>query len=165
MHASCVSTLKLTDPLCFSRFVHKRLGNTPLRLSTFRLLQFRLVYYAFYNFALNVPVRHLVYLKNVTYNVAHIFTVILDFLTNAIRTELNFSHKQTNRATTRTIDIQTNKVTSCNALQHKQSFSSMCKRKCNQGVFPWVRGGTSPWNRFLPPEIFDKNRVFNFFYT
>ena len=43
-------------------------GNTPLRLSTFRLLQVRLVYYAFYNFAFHnfawsVPVRHLVYLK------------------------------------------------------------------------------------------------------
>ena len=49
-------------------------GNTPLRLSTFRLLQFRLVYYAFYNFAWNVPVRHLICLKNVTYNVAHIFS-------------------------------------------------------------------------------------------
>ena len=55
-------------------------GNTPLRLSTFRLLQVRLVYYAFYNFAFynfawNVQVRHLVYLKNAIYNVAHIFTV------------------------------------------------------------------------------------------
>ena len=41
-------------------------GNTPLRLSTFRLLQVCLVYYAFYNFACynfawNVIVRHLVY--------------------------------------------------------------------------------------------------------
>ena len=50
-------------------------GNTPLRLSTFRLLQVRLVYYAFYNFAFynfawNVMVRHLVYLTSVFHNVS-----------------------------------------------------------------------------------------------
>ena len=64
-------------------------GNTPLRLSTFRLLQVRLVYYAFYNFAFynfawNVQVRHLVYLNSVFYNVWNICTVILDLIPGAL---------------------------------------------------------------------------------
>ena len=65
------------------------MGNTPLRLSTFRLLQVRLVYYAFYNFAFynfawNVIVRHLVYLTSVFYNVSNICTVILNFIPGAL---------------------------------------------------------------------------------
>ena len=63
----------------------RSIGNTPLRLSTFRLLQVRLVYYAFYNFAFynfawNVIVRHLVYLTSVFHNVSNLCTVILDFI-------------------------------------------------------------------------------------
>ena len=71
-------------------------GNTPLRLSTFRLLQVRLVYYAFYNFAFynfawNVIVRHLVYLTSVFHNVSNLCTVILDFIPGVLVTWQNES--------------------------------------------------------------------------
>ena len=66
-------------------------GNTPLRLSTCRLPQVRLVYYAFYNFAFyhfawNVIVRHLVYLTSVFHNVSNLCTVILDFIPGVLVT-------------------------------------------------------------------------------
>ena len=75
-----VATQHIASCIQHTHTITRMSGNTPLRLSTFRLLQVRLVYYAFYNFAFynfawNVQVRHLVYLKNAIYNVAHIFTV------------------------------------------------------------------------------------------